>query len=131
MNKSWFCSSHGIRMNTKCQKLGFRQTVVTNFHLMKKHSTVLIPDSVEFIFFVWDGNTSAKIFCICCHVHKTQFKMNGTIKEIKECTPLLKDLYFILLLSQLIVNVLKLNGFCVIILTHSADSILKHSIKRN
>ena len=55
--------------------------------------------------------------------------MNRTVKKVQETAPFIKDSRFILLLCQLIVNVLKLNGLRVVIIRHTTDSIWEHPLK--
>jgi hypothetical protein len=50
---------------------------------------------------------------IRCHVHKAQLKMHRAVKEVEERAPFLKDLRLILLLGELVVDILKLDGLCV------------------
>ena len=57
--------------------------------------------------------------------------MDGAVKEVQEAAPFLKNGSFVLLLSQLIVDVLKLNGFCVIAVTDPADAVREHPLKRD
>lgn len=57
--------------------------------------------------------------------------MNGAVEEVEEATPLIEDSGFVLLLCQLVVDVLKLNGFGVVVVGYTADSIREHTLKRN
>lgn len=55
--------------------------------------------------------------------------MDGTVKEVQETAPFLKNGSFVLLLRQLVVDVLKLNGFRVITITDPADAVREHPLK--
>ena len=86
---------------------------------------------VEVIITVRDADVLLKELCIRCHVHKGQLKADGAVEEVQEGAPLLEDSSFILLLGQLIVDVLILNGFGVIPVADAADAIREHSLKRD
>ncbi len=53
------------------------------------------------------------------------------VKEVQETAPFLEDGRLIFLLCQLIVDVLKLNGFGVVVVRHTADTIREHPLKGN
>ena len=57
--------------------------------------------------------------------------MYGAVKEVKEGTPFLKNLRLILLQCKLVIDILKLEGLSVVIASHTADTILEHSLKRD
>ena len=57
--------------------------------------------------------------------------MDGTIEEIQEAAPLIKDGGFIFLLCQLIVDVLELNGLSIVVVGDSADAVREHSLEGN
>ena len=57
--------------------------------------------------------------------------MNGAVKEVEEAAPLIEDSGFVLLLCQLVVDVLKLNGFGVVVVGHTTNAIGKHPLERN
>ena len=57
--------------------------------------------------------------------------MDGAIEKVQETAPLVKNGGLILLLCQLIVDVLKLNGLGVVAVGDSANAIREHSLKGN
>lgn len=57
--------------------------------------------------------------------------MNGTVKKIQETTPFFKNGRFIFLLSKLIIDILKLNCFCIVMFPDTAYAIREHALKRN
>ena len=83
------------------------------------------------VFPEWNSDALFKALCIGTHVHKGQFKLYRAVKEVQKATPFVKNRRFILLLCQLIVNVLKLNGFRIIAIRNTTDSIRKHPLKWN
>ena len=131
MNQSRLCCLHGFCMDTKGQVLCLCQTIVTSFHLVLEHASIFISDLIEAIRLMRNCNALLELLRIGCHVHETQLKMHGTIKEVKEGTPFLKDLCLILLLCQLIIDVLELNRLSIVISSNSADAILEHSVERD
>lgn len=57
--------------------------------------------------------------------------MDGAIEKVQETAPLVKNGGLILLLCQLIVDVLKLNGLGVVTVCDPADAVWEHSLKGN
>lgn len=131
MDDPGLCRLDGIRMNSEGQKLCLRETVVSCFHLMKEHGTVFISDSVELILSMRNRDAGTEVIHIRCHVHKTQFEVYRAVKKVKECTPFLENLCLILLQCKLIVDILELDRLRVIITSDPADTVLKHSVKRD
>ena len=129
--KSRFCLSHGVRFNAESQELCLCQTVVALRQLLFQHLTILGTDRIERILTERNTDTLFKALRIGTHVHKGQFKVDGTIKEVQETAPLVKDSSFIFLLCQLIVDVLKLNGLGIKIVGDSADAVGEHSLEGN
>ena len=118
-------------MDPEGQVFGLGQAVIPGFHLTFQHSGVFIPHLIEIIFPVHNGDTLFKVLCIRCHVHETQLEMHGTVKKVQEAAPFLKDLGLVFLLCQLVIDILKMDGLCIIIRTDPADAVLKHTVKRN
>src|SRR5699024_7767198 len=76
-------------------------------------------------------NTFFKAIRIGSHIHKGQLKMNRAVKKVEKATPFIKNSSLVLLLCQLVVDVLKLNGFSVVAVGYTANTIGKHSLKRD
>ena len=57
--------------------------------------------------------------------------MNRAVKIIEEITPPLKDCRLIFVLGELIVDVLKLDGLCVVAVRYAADSVRPHPFIRD
>ena len=131
MIQSRFCLLHGVGFDTEGQILGLCQTVVALRQLLFQHLTVLGSDGVERILTERNTDTLFKALRIGTHIHKGQFKVDGTIEEIQEAAPLIKDGGFIFLLCQLIVDVLELNGLSIVVVGDSADAVREHSLEGN
>ena len=54
--------------------------------------------------------------------------MHGAVEEVQEGTPFFKDGGLVFLLGQLIIDILKLYGLCVIVLPAPTDAVLKHAV---
>ena len=78
-----------------------------------------------------DCYTGSEILHIGSHVHEAEFKMNGAVKEVKKCTPFLKNLCLILLQCKLIVDILELQCLGIIVASYTANTVLKHSVEGN
>ena len=126
-----FCLLHRICFNTKRKVFRFCQTIVALCKLCFQHLTVFSSDRVKLIFSVRNTDTLLKTVRIGTHIHKGQLKMNGAVEEIKETTPLFKNGGLIFLLCQLIIDVLKLDCLCVIIISHTTNAIREHPLERN
>ena len=125
------CLPHGLCLNSECEIFRLGEAIVALSELCFQHLAVLIARIVEAIAAIRDANALFKDFRIRCHVHKGQLEVDGAVKEIQKGAPLLKNSGLILLLGQLIVDVLILDGLGVIPVADTADSIREHTLKRN
>ena len=87
--------------------------------------------SVEMILVVRDAHHLLKIRGIRSHIHKRKLKADAGIKEVQEAAPFLKDSRLIFLLRQLVIDVLKLDGFGVVVVRHTANTVREHPLKGN
>ena len=129
--QSRLCDLDVISINSKGQILCFNETVISSCQLVLKHCRVFRADTVKIISLRRNGNRICKGFFRCSKVQKRQLEMNRAVKIIEEVTPALKNCGFILVLRKLVVNVLKLNCFCIVRFCHPADSIRPHPFIRN
>ena len=125
------CLFHRLCLDAESQVLGFGQAIVAALQLLAQHLAVLLPDIVKTILPGFDLNPALKALHIRGHIHEGQFKVDGAVEEIQKAAPLLKDGSPVLLLGQLIVDVLELDGFCVIVVADPADAIREHPLKRD
>ena len=65
------------------------------------------------------------------HVHEGKLKVDGAVEKVQETAPFLEDRGLVLLLGQLVVDVLELNGLRIIVAGHPADPIREHPVKGN
>src|SRR5699024_9099141 len=108
-----------VRVNAKGQVFGLDKTIVAPGKLVLKHFRVLGADAVKIISLERDGDRAVKGFLRCCKVQKRQLKANRAVKVVEKVTPALDNRGFILILRELIVDVLKLDGFCVVAICHT------------
>ena len=90
---------HGIRFDSEGQELGLGETVVALGQLCFKHLGILIPDTVELILLVRDPDPGLEALRVSRHVHEAELEMNGTVEEVQEAAPFLKDGGFVFLLG--------------------------------
>ena len=131
VNEPRLCLFHGFRLNAKRQVLRLGQAVVALGKLAAQHGAVLRAHRIEMILLVRDAHHLLKIRGIRSHIHKRKLKADAGIKEVQEAAPFLKDSRLIFLLCQLVIDVLKLNGFGVVVVRHTADTIREHPLKGN
>ena len=124
-------SFDAVCVDTKSQVFGLDETVVTSGQLILQHCGVFLADTVKGIPLGRDGNGVSKGLLRCRKVQKRQLEMNRAVKIIEEITPTLKDCRLIFVLGELIVDVLKLNGLCVVAVRYAADSVRPHPFIRD
>ena len=131
MCQPWFRLPHGIRFNAESEIFRFCQSIIALCQLLFQHLTVLGTDRIEIVFSEWNADTLFKTLRIGTHIHKRQFKTDRAVEKVQESTPFIKNSCFILLLCQLIIDVLVLNGFRIIVVCHTADTVREHPLKWN
>ena len=129
--KPWLGLLHGISLNAEGEIFGLGQAVVALRQLTPQHGAELLTDLVEAVPFEGNADHLLEIRRIRRHIHKGQLKADRAVKEVQKAAPFLKDRRLILLLGQLIIDILKLNGFGVIIVGYAADAVREHSLKGN
>ncbi len=117
-----------FRLDAVGNKLGLGQAIVSFGQLVLEHFGILVPDLVEPVVPVRDDDTLFKGFRAGRQVQERKLKMNGGIKIIEEITPAFKDRGFIVVLRQLVVDILKLDGFGIVVIRHPADAVRPHPL---
>ena len=115
-----------VRVDTKSQVFGLDKTVVSSGQLILQHRGVFLTDTVKGIPLGRNGNGVGKGLLRCRKVQKRQLEVNRAVEIIEEITPALKDRGLIFILGELIVDVLKLNGLCVVAVRYTADPVRPH-----
>ena len=116
-----------VSVNTKGQVFGLDETVVASDQLILQHRGIFLTDTVKGIPLGRNGNGVGKGLLRCRKVQKRQLEVNRAVEIIEEITPALKDRGLIFILGELIVDVLKLNGLCVVAVRYAADPVRPHS----
>ncbi len=107
------------------------QTIVSAGELVLKHGSIFFPQRIERILLLRNCDTVHVAFLVCREVYKRELEVHRAVKVIQEVTPPVEDRGFVLVLVELIVDVLKLNGLAVIMIRHAADTIREHPLKRD
>ena len=103
-----------VSVNAKGQVFGLDQTVVASGQLILQHRGVFLTDTVKSVPLGRDGNGIGKSLLRCRKVQKRQLEVDRAVEVVEEITPAFKDCGLIFILGELVVDVLKLNGLCVV-----------------
>ena len=118
-----FGSLEAVSVDTEGQVLGLDKAVIALGQLVLQHGHVLGSDTVEVIPLEGNGNRTGKGFFGCRKVQKRQLKSDRTVEVVEEVTPALKDCRLVLVLRELIVDVLKLDGLGVMAVRQTANAV--------
>lgn len=129
MRQSRLCLADRIRLDAEGQVLGLCKTVVSLGELRLQHLRILLADIIEAVMGKGNPDTHLEALGIRRHVHETQFKVDGAVEKVQETAPFLEDRGLVLLLGQLVVDVLELDGLRVVPVTHAADPVGEHPVK--
>ena len=122
---------HGGRLDAEGQVLGFCQAVVAPGELAFQHLAVLRPDAVKGVPSGRDADGLLEALRVGRHVHEGQLETDGAVKEVEEAAPLLKDSRLVLLLGELVVDVVELDGLGVVVVGDTADAVREHPLERD
>ena len=123
-----FGSLEAVSVDTEGQVLGLDKAVIALGQLVLQHGHVLGSDTVEVIPLEGNGNRTGKGFFGCRKVQKRQLKSDRTVEVVEEVTPALKDCHLVLVLRELIVDVLKLDGLGVMAVRQTANAVRPHPL---
>ncbi len=120
-----------VRFDAEGQVLGFDEAVVAFGKLVPEHFRILRAQTVEIVALRRDGDAFRKAVPRRGEVQERELKLDGTVEIVEKIAPALKNGGLVLVLVELIVDVLKLNGFRVIAVGHTADAVREHPLKRD
>ena len=120
------CGFKAVGVDAEGQVLGLDKTVVASCQLVLQHGGVLHPDAVKIISLERNVDGAGKGLLRGRKVQKGQLKLNGAVEVVEEVTPPLEDCCLVLVLRELIVDVLELDGLCVVAACHTADTVRPH-----
>ena len=115
-----------VGLDGKGQVLGLDEAVVAPRQLVLQHLRVLHPDGVKVIPLGRDGNAVGEGLLGRRQVQKGQLETDGAVEVVEEITPAFKDGGLVLVLAQLVVDVLELDGLGVAAIRHLADAVRPH-----
>ena len=115
-----------VGVDAESHVLGLDKTVVASCQLVLQHGGVLHPDGVKIIPLERNVDGVGKGFLRGREVQKGQLKLNGTVEVVEEIAPALEDRCLVLILRELIVDVLELDGLGVMAVCHPADTVRPH-----
>ena len=122
---------HAVALDAVGQEFGLGQTVVALGKLLPQHLAVLGSHIVKTILLVRDADGLFKVCGIGGGIHKGQLKVDRAVEKVEKRAPFLKDGGLVLLLRQLIVDILILDGAGVVAGTDTAGTVLKHPLERD
>ena len=120
------CRPDAVRVNAEGQVFCLNQAVVPLCQLVLQHLGVLAADVVKIIPLGRDGDGPGKGFLGRGQVEEGQLEPDGAVKVVEEIAPALEDGGLILVLGQLVIDVLKLNGLGIVAAGHAADAVRPH-----
>ena len=120
-----------LGLHAEGQVLGLDQAVVALGQLIFQKVRILFADAVELVAPQRDGNTVGVGVLGGCHVDEGQLETDGGVKIVEKIAPTVKDGGLVLVLAQLIVDVLKLDGSRVVAVRHPAGAVRVHPLERN
>ena len=115
-----------VGVDAESQVLGLDKTGVASCQLVLQHGGVLHPDAVKIIPLERNVDGAGKGLLRGCQVQKGQLELNGAVEVVEEIAPALEDRCLVLVLRELIVDVLELDGLCVAAACHTADAVRPH-----
>ena len=122
---------HAVALDAIGQKFGLGQTVIALGKLLPQHLAVLGANIIKTILLIRDADGLLKVCGIGGGIHKGQLKVDRAVEKVEKTAPFLKDGGLVLLLRQLVVDILILDGAGVVAGTDTAGAVLKHPLERN
>ena len=119
---------HAFTLHSKGDELGLSQTIIALGKLLAQHLGILRTNIIETVLLVRDTDALFKLGAVGRHVHKGQLKFDGAVEEVQKTAPFLENGGPVLLLGELIIDVLILDGAGVVVGLHPAGAILEHSL---
>ena len=120
-----------VRVHAKGDILGLGQAVVALGQLVLQHGGVFFPDGVKFIAFQGNEHTLLKALHANRQIEEGELDADAWIEIIEEITPALEDGGLVLILRQLVIDVLKLDGFGVVGIVRQANAVRPHPLIGN
>ena len=129
--QSGLCRLDVLRFDAKGDELGLGQAIVALGLLVLQHFRIFMPDFVVAVIPVGNQNALLKRFRAGRQVEKRKLQVNAAVEIIEEIAPALEDRRLVIVLRELIVDVLKLDGLGVILIRDAADAVRPHALIGN
>ena len=123
-----FRQTKAVRVYAIGQIFRLCQAVLSLGYLVAEHLRVFRPDAVKAVSVERNVNALRNVFLRRGEVHKRELKLNGSVKEIEKLAPPIKDGGLILILTELIVCILKLDGFHIMRICYAANPIRPNAL---
>ena len=127
----WLCRLDVLRFDAKGDELGLGQAVVALGLLILQHFRILVPDFIVAIIPVGNQNALLKGFRAGSQIKERKLQMNAAVEIVEEIAPALEDRRLVVVLRELIIDVLKLDGLGVILIRDAADAVRPHALIGN
>ena len=125
------CRLDVLCLDAKGNELGLGQAVVALGLLVLQHFCIFVPDFVVAVIPVGNQDALLKGFRAGRQIEKRKLQVNTAVKIVEEITPALEDRRLVVVLRELIIDVLKLDGFGVVAIRNAADAVRPHALIRN
>ena len=107
------------------------QPVVAAGKLILKHFRIFAADAVEVVALKRDADAFRPVILGSGLVDEGELELDGAVEIVEEVAPAVKDRGFVLVLRELIVDVLILDGFGEIGVRYPADPVGVHTLERD
>ena len=118
-------------VKAKGEILGLDDAVVAEGKLCFEHSIIFVTHSVKVIAGVLNKDPGLQAVSRHAPIEKAQREIYGAVEVIEESGPAAEDGVFVVRLAQLIVDVLKLDGFGVMLICGPTNAVRPHLQKRD
>ena len=125
------CGLDVLRVHPEGDVLGLGQTVVALSLLVLQHFRILVADFIVTVIPVGNQNALLKGFRAGSQIKERKLQVNAAVEIIEEIAPALEDRRLIIVLRELIIDVLKLDGLGVILIRDAADAVRPHALIGN
>ena len=115
-----------LRLDAKGNVFGLGQAVVALGQLVLEHIRILLPDAIEGVLLVRDGDRPLPLLHIRPLVEERELDPDGGIKVVEKITVILENLILVLVLGQLVVNIVELHLLGEIVVVHHTDAVPAH-----
>ena len=120
------CFQNIVGFNREGDILCTHQAIVSFGKLIFQHLGIFHTDIIEVVVLRFDPDHPLKLCQVSFVIDKGQLEINRTVKIIQEIAPVLKDSAFILVLSQLVVNIVKADGLGIESILYPAYAVPSH-----